>query len=162
MENYNAYYNLPSNTVLPPELAQFPLGTYLDDDDDDEFRAGYPFSDISDTEIDESSKSDDFLLASDHDILQSCSSNNGTQILTVKKNDQFESTFSNQQEKQTIIPAAFHQTEKREENHKIDTISHNNNNNVGLDGHVLHDIVDKVKETNTGNLTCSHQSKTTH
>ncbi|CAF4172840.1 unnamed protein product, partial [Adineta steineri] len=40
MENFNAYYNPLSNTLLPPEFAELPLDMYLDDDDD-EFRAGY-------------------------------------------------------------------------------------------------------------------------
>lgn len=41
--DFNTFYGNP----LPPEFAHWPLDMYMDDD---EFRAGYPFTDIPEME----------------------------------------------------------------------------------------------------------------
>ena len=48
MTNINGDFIPIENNSLPPEFAQWPLDMYLDDD---EFRAGYPFSPLLENEL---------------------------------------------------------------------------------------------------------------
>jgi hypothetical protein len=47
MSNSNGDFNSVYNHPLPPEFMYWPLDSYMDDD---EFRAGYPFSDVPEME----------------------------------------------------------------------------------------------------------------
>ncbi|CAF1496188.1 unnamed protein product, partial [Rotaria sordida] len=62
MTNFNGNFNSVYNNPLPLEYAHWSLDSYVDDD---EFRDGYPFSDISEVESNKSCGSHD------NDIVQS-------------------------------------------------------------------------------------------
>jgi hypothetical protein len=49
MANFNGDFNPVYGNPLPSEFSHWPLDLYVDDD---EFRAGYPFSDIPEMEPD--------------------------------------------------------------------------------------------------------------
>ncbi|CAF4024120.1 unnamed protein product [Adineta steineri] len=163
MENFNAYYNPLSNTLLPPEFAELPLDMYLDDDDD-EFRAGYPFSDVTETEIDESRKSSDCSLAADDDTLQCDSLSNAlqdTSIVSTKKDGQLESLSSNQQGDKAFVATKYCRVNACEESLKNGTTEQTGYNKLELND-VLRDVIDRTEKTNRESCTCSYRSKTHH
>ncbi|CAF1442007.1 unnamed protein product [Adineta steineri] len=137
METFNAYYNPLSNTLLPPEYAELPLDMYLDDDDD-EFRAGYPFSDVTETEI---------------DALQD------TSIVSTKKDGQLESLSSDQQGDKAFVATKSCRVNACEESLKNGTTEQTGYNKLELND-VLRDVIDRTKKTNKESCTCSYRSKT--
>ncbi|CAF4033759.1 unnamed protein product, partial [Rotaria sordida] len=96
MTNSNEDFNPVYNNPLPPEFAHWSLDLYLDDD---EFRAGYPFSDIPEMESNKTDETYNTSPTLKNDVVQSSNSSGGTCISTTKGNDQIIELSTEQQVK---------------------------------------------------------------
>ncbi|CAF1223277.1 unnamed protein product, partial [Rotaria sordida] len=94
MANFNSDFNPVFNCPLLPEFVHWPLDMYLDDD---EFRAGYPFSPVPEVESNDNLESHNSSSTPDSDVLQSNNSEHNVCSSTTKGNDQLADSSSEQQ-----------------------------------------------------------------
>ncbi|CAF1336934.1 unnamed protein product [Rotaria sordida] len=85
MTNFNGDFNPVYNNPLPPVFAHWPLDLDLDDD---EFRAGYPFSDIPEMESNKTGETYNTSKTFDNDVVQSSNSSGNICITTTKEKNQ--------------------------------------------------------------------------
>ncbi|CAF1487628.1 unnamed protein product, partial [Rotaria sordida] len=136
MTNSNEDFNPVYNNPLPPEFAHWSLDLYLDDD---EFRAGYPFSDIPEIESNKTGETYNTSKTFDNGVVQSNNSSGsklfqltyigvttllytfiiGICIATTKENNQLTELSTEQQEKQADGRLESCLMDERHKNHAI-------------------------------------------
>ncbi|CAF1123447.1 unnamed protein product [Rotaria sp. Silwood1] len=157
MTNSNEDFNPVYNNPLPPEFAHWSLDLYLDDD---EFRAGYPFSDIPEIESNKTGETYNTSPTLNNDVVQSSNSSGGICISTTKENNQLTELSTEQQEKKADGRLESCLMDERHKNHAIHSGQLNNYKKEVLGDDHQHDIKDSVNAINIETFEASHHVQT--
>ncbi|CAF3951274.1 unnamed protein product [Rotaria sordida] len=157
MTNFNGDFNPVYNNPLPPVFAHWPLDLDLDDD---EFRAGYPFSDIPEMESNKTGETYNTSKTFDNDVVQSSNSSGNICITTTKEKNQLTELSTEQKEKQTSGQLEQCRVDEHHRNHGIDQSQLNCYDKAQQGGYHHNHINHPVNTINVETFERSHHVQT--